>query len=58
MAQCGQGPIADRSSEHPSHPDYGTLMIRKTYERELAKLAAGLPLKRWGEAENLVHDEP
>jgi hypothetical protein len=57
VAQCGQGPIADRSIEHPSHLDYGTLMIRKVYERELGKLAAGMPLTQWAEAENLVHDE-
>jgi 5,5'-dehydrodivanillate O-demethylase len=57
VAQCGQGPIADRSLEHLSHLDYGTAMIRKIYERELGRLAAGLPLKQWAEAENLVHDE-
>jgi 5,5'-dehydrodivanillate O-demethylase len=57
VSQCGQGAIADRAAEHASHLDYGTLMIRKVYERELGKLAAGAPLKQWAEVENLVHDE-
>jgi hypothetical protein len=56
VSQCGQGPIADRAAEHPSHLDYGTLMIRRVYQRELGKLAADMPLKHWAEVENLVHD--
>ncbi|MBM2811186.1 MAG: hypothetical protein HW416_1945 [Chloroflexi bacterium] len=58
VVQCGQGLIADRVTERPSPLDRGTLMIRKLYEREISRMAAGLPLKEWTEASNLVHDEP
>jgi len=47
VVQVGQGPIADRPSEHLGRVDRGTILLRKLWRRELEALAEGGPLKQW-----------
>lgn len=47
IAQKGQGLIANRERERLGQSDKIILMLRKLWSREMAKLAAGEPLKRW-----------
>jgi 5,5'-dehydrodivanillate O-demethylase len=47
VAQRGQGVIYQRQAERLGRSDTGVILIRKLYERELRKLHAGEPLKRW-----------
>lgn len=54
IAQVGQGPIADRTSERPGRADVGVITIRKIWARELAALAAGRPLKTW-QRDDTIH---
>ncbi|MBM2812005.1 MAG: pobA 2 [Chloroflexi bacterium] len=55
VAQCGQGPIADRPNEHPGRSDTGVLTLRKVWERELKALAEGRPLKEWKPGTGLIN---
>lgn len=47
VTQVGQGTIPDRSQEHLGRVDVGVILMRKVWQRELAALAAGRPLKQW-----------
>ena len=47
VAQKGQGIIADRSDERLGQSDKIVLLLRKLWTREMTKLAAGEPIKRW-----------
>lgn len=55
VAQCGQGPIPDRSQDRLVGVDRGVALIRKIYERELRRLAAGQPPKEWKSVSGLQH---
>ena len=45
--QVGQGPIADRETEHLGRIDSGVTLFRRLWQRELRALAEGRPTKRW-----------
>jgi 5,5'-dehydrodivanillate O-demethylase oxygenase subunit len=47
VMQVGQGPVADRTTEHLGRIDSGVVLFRKLWERELKALAEGRPLKAW-----------
>ena len=47
VAMAGQGPIYDREDEHLGRSDIGIILLRKIYQRELAKIAAGRRPKQW-----------
>lgn len=47
LSLVGQGAIADRSNERLGRTDVAIILLRKIWERELKKLAAGRPLKKW-----------
>jgi len=47
IAQIGQGLIADRRIERLGRSDVGVIAIRKLWNRELAALDQGRPLKAW-----------
>jgi len=47
VTQGGQGTVPDRSQEHLGRVDVGVILMRKVWQRELAALAAGRPLKQW-----------
>ncbi len=54
VAQVGQGAIADRRAERLGRSDVGIILIRKIWERELAALADGRPLKQWQRPERIA----
>ena len=58
MAQSGQGAIADRTRERLGHSDNGVVMLRKLWERELARIVAGQPTKRWTYRPDMVPTYP
>jgi len=47
VAQKGQGLIANRERERLGQSDKIVIMLRKLWSREMAKLEAGEPLKKW-----------
>jgi 5,5'-dehydrodivanillate O-demethylase oxygenase subunit len=47
VALAGQGRITDRSQDWLGQSDVGVILLRRIYERELAALADGRPLKEW-----------
>jgi 5,5'-dehydrodivanillate O-demethylase len=47
VAQKGQGLVANRDRERLGQSDRIVIMLRKLWSREMAKLAAGEPIKRW-----------
>ena len=47
VAQKGQGLIANRERERLGQSDKIVIMLRKLWSREMAKLDAGEPLKKW-----------
>jgi 5,5'-dehydrodivanillate O-demethylase len=49
-----QGAIPDRENEYLGRSDTGVVLLRQIWQRELAALAAGGPLKRWTRPRNLV----
>lgn len=49
-----QGAIPDRENEYLGRSDMGVVLLRRIWQRELAALAAGGPLKRWARPRNLV----
>jgi 5,5'-dehydrodivanillate O-demethylase len=49
-----QGAISDRENEYLGRSDTGVLLLRQIWQRELAALAAGEPLKKWTRPANLV----
>jgi 5,5'-dehydrodivanillate O-demethylase len=54
VAQEGQGAIADRSNERLGRSDVAVILLRQIWQRELAALAAGEPLKQWHRPKKLV----
>jgi 5,5'-dehydrodivanillate O-demethylase oxygenase subunit len=58
IAQTGQGEIADRTRERLGHSDNGVIMLRKLWERELARLAMGQPTKKWTYRSDMVPTYP
>ena len=58
MAQSGQGAIADRTRERLGHSDNGVVMLRKLWERELARIVDGQPTKRWTYRPDMVPTYP
>ncbi len=54
VAQVGQGAIADRRADRLGRSDVGIILIRRIWQRELAALAAGRPLKEWQRPERLA----
>ena len=54
VAQEGQGAIADRVNERLGRSDVAIILLRQIWQRELAALAAGKPLKQWTRPEKLV----
>lgn len=55
VAQCGQGPVADRSHEHLGRSDVGVSALRALWARELKALAEGRPLKQWRTPAGLIN---
>jgi hypothetical protein len=51
--QVGQGAMWDRGQERLGRMDAGVILIRKVWERELRRLAAGRPLKQWARTARL-----
>jgi 5,5'-dehydrodivanillate O-demethylase len=51
VSQVGQGPIADRATEHLGSTDRSVILFRSLWERELRALAEGRPLKHWHRTE-------
>lgn len=51
--QVGQGAMWDRGQERLGRIDAGVVLIRKVWERELRRLAAGRSLKRWARTSRL-----
>ncbi len=47
VAQVGQGSIADRTTEHLGRSDFGVILFRKIWERELRALKGRRRLKKW-----------
>lgn len=47
LTQVGQRPIAPRQHEQLGRIDQGVILLRKIWQRELAALATGRPLKKW-----------
>ncbi len=47
MAQCGQGVIVDRTTEHLGRSDNMVIAFRRIWQRELRALEEGRPLKAW-----------
>jgi len=47
VALAGQGRITDRSKDWLGQSDRGVILLRRIFERELAALAEGKPLKDW-----------
>lgn len=49
LTQVGQGKVADRGQgvEHLGRVDKGVILLRQLWQRELAQLAEGRPLKQW-----------
>ena len=47
VALAGQGRITDRSQDWLGQSDKGIILLRRIFERELAALADGKPLKPW-----------
>ena len=58
VAQTGQREIADRARERLGHSDNGVVMLRKLWERELARLLAGQPAKKWTYHPDMVPTYP
>jgi 5,5'-dehydrodivanillate O-demethylase len=54
VAQEGQGAIPDRDAERLGRSDVAIILLRQIWQRELAALAAGQPLKAWKRPEKLV----
>ncbi len=54
VAQEGQGAIADRVNERLGRSDVAVILLRQVWQRELAALAAGEPMKQWRRPEKLV----
>ena len=49
-----QGAIPDRENEYLGRSDTGVVLLRRLWQRELAVLAEGGPLKKWTRSENLL----
>jgi len=49
-----QGAIPDRENEYLGRSDTGIVLLRRLWQRELAVLAEGGPLKKWTRPENLL----
>ena len=47
VAMSGQGKIYDRKNERLGQSDIGIILLRKIYQRELGKIRAGRPIKKW-----------
>ena len=47
VAQRGQGQIVDRVHERLGQSDKIVILLRKLWSREMSKLAAGEPIKKW-----------
>ena len=58
IAQTGQGAIPDRTRERLGHSDNGVNMLRKIWERELARMIAGQPTKSWTYSPDMVPTYP
>ena len=58
IAQTGQTAIADRNHERLGHSDNGVVMLRKLWERELARMVAGQPTKKWTYTPDMVPTYP
>ena len=54
VAQEGQGAIADRLNERLGRSDVAVILLRQIWQRELAALATGAPMKQWRRPEKLV----
>ena len=54
VAQEGQGAIADRVHERLGRSDVAVILLRQIWQRELAALATGAPVKQWRRPEILV----
>lgn len=54
VTQIGQDPIPDRTQERLGRSDVLVVMARRIYQRELAALEQGLPLKQWRWMPDLV----
>ena len=54
VTQMGMGPVPDRSQERLGRSDALVVLVRRIYERELAALAEGRPLKPWRWTPGLV----
>jgi 5,5'-dehydrodivanillate O-demethylase len=50
-AWLGQGPVADRTTEHLGRSDVGIILLRKRFFDELDRMERGEPLKNTGHAE-------
>ena len=58
IAQTGQSEIADRNRERLGHSDNGVVMLRKLWQRELARLVAGQPTKKWAYSPDMIPTYP
>jgi 5,5'-dehydrodivanillate O-demethylase len=47
VAMSGQGKIYSRENERLGQSDIGIILLRKIYQRELGKIRAGRPIKKW-----------
>jgi 5,5'-dehydrodivanillate O-demethylase oxygenase subunit len=54
VAQEGQGAIADRINERLGRSDVAVILLRQIWQRELAALATGAPMKKWRRPKKLV----
>ena len=54
VSQIGQGAIANRGRERLGRSDSGVIFLRRLWQRELAALAVGRPLKAWQATDHLV----
>jgi hypothetical protein len=54
VAMMGQGTRWDRKNEHLGREDAAVILMRRLWERELDKLAKGLPLKDWRRAPDVI----
>ena len=55
VALAGQGRIVDRSKDWLGQSDKGIILLRKLWERELKKIAAGKPIKNWRRPKEKLH---
>jgi 5,5'-dehydrodivanillate O-demethylase oxygenase subunit len=54
ITQIGQGAVADRTRERLGKSDVCIILLRKLWEREIRKLAAGEKLTQWEVPEGLA----